>query len=218
MKKKLLESKIHCNRCQGVTLHSKVATYSYTDSEFLDENFSVDYTERCFVWECKGCRELVCEFTNMFSENTNPDGSMVVNTSYYPGREINVIKVKEYENIPGNINVLYKEIIDSYNNSCIVLCSMGLRALVEAILVQKEIKGKDLQQKINSAEFIPENIRKNMHGFRFLGNDAAHRLEKPEKEDILIAINVVEDVMNIVFELDNKSTLIFQRFSKGRSI
>ena len=40
---------------------------------------------------------------------------------------------------------------------------------------------------------MPAPIVKNRHGFRFLGNDVLHQLESPEREDLAMAIQIIED-------------------------
>ena len=60
---------------------------------------------------------------------------------------------------------------------------------------------------------VPANILSNLHGFRFLGNDAVHQLSAPAKEDLAEAIEVMEDVMNVVYDLDYASSRLYRRFA-----
>lgn len=48
-------------------------------------------------------------------------------------------------------------------------------------------------------------------GFRFLGNTALHELERPPAEDLAEAIEIIEDVMNVIYELDYKSARLYRR-------
>ena len=104
-----------------------------------------------------------------------------------------------------------------------MLCAGGLRALLEGICVDQGVRkgptarGKTsstLEGKINGLkglENVPASIVNSLHGFRFLGNTALHELERPHVEDLAMAIEVMEDVMNIIYELDYKSARLYRR-------
>jgi hypothetical protein len=59
-------------------------------------------------------------------------------------------------------------------------------------------------------DFISVSIKNNLHGIRFLGNDATHELDSLSRDEIMIAIEIMEDVLNYIYELDYKSSRIFQ--------
>ena len=52
---------------------------------------------------------------------------------------------------------------------------------------------------------LPENIVSNLHSIRFIGNEAAHELASPAKDDLRIAIEICEDLLNYLYELDYKA-------------
>ena len=51
-----------------------------------------------------------------------------------------------------------------------------------------------------------KNIVTGLHGFRFIGNTALHRLNPPKKDDLRLAIEVSEDILNFLYELDYKAS------------
>ncbi len=56
---------------------------------------------------------------------------------------------------------------------------------------------KNFEGKINGLKaIIPGNIVDNLHGLRFLGNKALHELDIPSSEDLALAIEVMEDILN----------------------
>ena len=76
--------------------------------------------------------------------------------------------------------------------------------------------GGNLEQKIQAlARFIPnESLLQALHAFRFAGNAAAHELEALSQEDARTAIAVMEDLLNFLYELDYKASLM--RYAEGR--
>jgi len=117
---------------------------------------------------------------------------------------------------------IYRETIDSFNSGSLILCTAGLRALLEGVCDDKRITGKVLRDKINNLQpLLPnKNIIKNLHHFRFTGNKAVHRLEAPERPGTRLAIEVMEDLLNFLYELDYKASRLrkFKKTKKAKSI
>jgi len=61
-----------------------------------------------------------------------------------------------------------------------------LRALLEGICQDKRIKGKNLKAKIEGLKsLLPnKNIIRNLHHFRFMGNEAIHELAAPKRTEL----------------------------------
>ena len=57
---------------------------------------------------------------------------------------------------------------------------------------------------------LPENIVKNLHAFRFAGNEAVHELEAPPEYELAWALDVIEDVLNFLYALDYKTNTLAQ--------
>ena len=51
-----------------------------------------------------------------------------------------------------------------------------------------------------------ENIIRNLHQFRFMGNEAVHELAAPKPAEIGLAISVIENLLNFFYELDYKAS------------
>jgi hypothetical protein len=84
-----------------------------------------------------------------------------------------------------------------------------LRALVEGISADRGIAGRNLEEKIDGmATLLPHNIVKNLHNFRFMGNKAVHELEPPREFEVTLALNVIEDILNFLYELDYKAKML----------
>ncbi|PKN26422.1 MAG: hypothetical protein CVU65_05670 [Deltaproteobacteria bacterium HGW-Deltaproteobacteria-22] len=85
--------------------------------------------------------------------------------------------------------VVYAECVHAFNYGLHLSCAIGLRALMEGICVDKNVTDWNLGAKIPKLNAIlPQNIVDNLHGFAFLGNDAAHRLDAVDKKTLQLAI------------------------------
>jgi hypothetical protein len=175
------------------------------------------------IWQCCGCDEVTFKETWFTSEDRDYDGSPLPTIHFYPPRTQTWVKPKEYRRLPDHLEDLYEEIIKTFNDRAFVLSAGGLRALLEGICVDQGVtRGPDaagkvvktLEGKINGLkdlDNVPASIVENLHGFRFLGNTALHELDRPPAEDLAEAIEVIEDVMNVIYELDYKSARLYKR-------
>src|SRR5205085_9699742 len=112
----------------------------------------------------------------------------------YPPRMQSWIKPKEYRKLPTELEDIYDEIVKTFNGGAYVLCAGGLRALLEGICVDQGVisgpnaQGRNsstLEGKLNGLKNlsnVPAAIVDSLHGFRFLGNTALHRLNRPLAE------------------------------------
>lgn len=196
--------RIYCNTCKLYTRHEKVYNQRIEDKIGDINTFYQDV----YVWKCMGCETVTFGIAYFNEKNLDTNGNMKKDIFYFPYRQSQQILPKRFINLPSQLDNLYNEIIITFNNWCLILASIGLRSLLEGICKDKEIQGFNLEKKIDNMDFISNSIKRNLHGIRFLGNSAAHELDSLSREEILIAIEIMEDVMNYTYELDYKSSRI----------
>src|ERR1700678_2897089 len=131
-------------------------------------------------------------YTADYLTRWNEDGeqeNQVYESVYHPKRTSSTRGSKHFVNLPRKLEKLYEEVVSAYNESHYLLCAVGLRSLLEGVCAEKQIAGANLEKKIDGMRsLLPENIVKNLHEFRFMGNKAVHELEAPGKQDLGIAL------------------------------
>lgn len=216
---------LECHNCKIETIHTLV--YASSQGDFVTmTDLETGIVEKSKVdawllWECAGCERLV-----VVEMKVNPDwfedDSIEIShpgfsTARYP--KMTYVSPRYFKKIPEKIDHLYKETIAAYNNELWVLCAAGLRSLLEGICDDKEKSKKHarLDDKIKSLAKlgIPANMIQNLHSFRFMGNKAVHELTAPEEEHLQLAIEIIEDILNYLYDLDYKLTLLSQRQRTG---
>ena len=214
------EKRFYCNWCQQVTNHAlKSHHYSQVDyfalgtGELLheddeqvnpDENSYVDYR----LWYCKGCDSGTLEI--YYYEQPWAPWS-----EFYPRRELNKVYIKEYRNLPLRLKKMYQEVIISYQNNLTISCAIGLRALIEGVCSDRKItKGNLIKRLDGLKEILPEHIVDQLHSFRYLGNTAVHELEPPSQYELKMHIDVIESLLDYIYELEYKSNQL-QRHRKN---
>jgi len=113
-----------------------------------------------------------------------------------------------------------------YNNENLTLCGAGVRALVEGLCNENKIvdgeiestkrdgskvkkRADNLQGRINGLAEKGKLTKENaeiLHEHRFLGNTAIHDLSAPTKEELNLAITIIEHVFDNIYEIPEMAT------------
>lgn len=121
--------------------------------------------------------------------------------------------------IPKPVWKMYKETIEALNADIRTLAGGGLRAVVEAICLDKKIAGSNLQKKIENLanqNLLTKAQADLLHEERYLGNAALHELVTPSAQDIEDGLVIVEGLINTIYILPSKAKrLKDQREAKG---
>ncbi|WP_286926203.1 DUF4145 domain-containing protein [Flavobacterium sp. UBA4197] len=151
----------------------------------------------------------------------------------YPNRSEHHLTINRYSHTPNNIRTIYKETIEAYNNSQLILCSGGLRAILEGICIDKDIKGSNVILKNGNTKFV-ENLQKKieglaekgflttgnaeiLHSLRFIGNDALHELSAPNKHELKLAIDIIEHTIESLYEIEFKAHNLKTKLSQRKN-
>jgi hypothetical protein len=145
----------------------------------------------------------------MHSEKGDGEWAQDYNSLYFPEARKDYRSMKLFHVLPKKLLALYREVIQAHNHKMRILCGAGLRGLIEGICADKKIAGRNLERKIdNLTTLLPANIVRNLHGLRFIGNDAVHELEAPNDRTLQVALDVVEDILNFLYALDYKASML----------
>jgi hypothetical protein len=138
----------------------------------------------------------------------NWEGEEISQFIFYPKRVREDLTAKVFLKLKPKLKQIYKEAIACFNGDSLILCTAGLRALLEGVCDEKRIRGRNLRDKIDNLQplLANKNIVRNLHHFRFTGNQAVHKLESPTRSDTKLAIEVMEDLLNFLYELDYKAS------------
>jgi len=202
-----LNKYIFCNNCTNETNHVCRAEH-YRDFPNRNPDGSLAFVERLGyrLWICAGCERGTLEKYYIFDVTTEEHMSMV-EANYFPERTRLHVKGKSFRKLPNRLNTIYRETLRAFNYELVVLCAVGIRALLEGICADKGITGRNLEAKIdNLVSILPQNVVTHLHDIRFIGNEAAHELVAPTAGELRLAIEVCEDLLSYLYELDYKAS------------
>jgi hypothetical protein len=127
-------------------------------------------------------------------------------------------------------------VIDCFNGELYTLCAGGLRAIIEGICNDRKIKDGpvDIKLKDGTSKTVRKKTvegkisglfekgiltRQNadiLHEHRFLSNEALHELTQPSKDELTLAIQIIEHIFENIYELPNKVDDLRARIAKRK--
>lgn len=177
------------------------------------------------IIQCQGCDSVSFRIlTNDAQQQQMADFEElgeVWSSELFPKRTAHTLPIKRLANTPQNIKGIYRETIDAINNGSNILCSGGIRAIIEGICIDKGIDKGEIT-KADGTKRISRNLdgkieglasnglltidnAKILHDLRFLGNEALHALSSPSQAELKLAINIIEHTLDNIYELHYKA-------------
>ncbi|MBI9107081.1 MAG: DUF4145 domain-containing protein [Spirochaetales bacterium] len=213
--------KSYCNKCQKEMNQTVVKSIK----EIYEENneYGVSGSSDYQILKCLGCDSISFQKDCYFSEYRDYDSNGCW-VEKYPTSNQNNYKLKEFDDLPFNIIPLYEEVIDSFNNSNFILCAAGIRAILEGICKDKNIKKGEIEVENKNCEIkikkstqlfgrikglvqagiITKKHEEALQELRFLGNESLHEITIPKKKHLLIAIEIIEHMIIDIYDLPLK--------------
>lgn len=197
-------TKIYCNYCKGQTNHEiKAVHHTYHQEEHEINGIlylePIEESEWSFL-VCCGCDAPTME------GKINDCGQEYENI-YYPERKIlHKRQKKAFRHLDRNLKKIYQEVFLAFEQELMIVTAMGIRALLEGICVSQGIddqKGRSLHNKIEKLKElpqIPESIIDSLHQIKFIGNEAAHRLDHSDKDSLTKALDLLEALIFHLYE------------------
>lgn len=217
---------VFCSTCKNINRHKVLVSADQSGKELMGGDDWMYWGSSYQIIECQGCGNISFRNESSNSEDyDSEDGTHTIYELLYPKRTKETWNTKEFLNIPYNLRRIYRETIDSFNNENLTLCGAGVRALVEGLCNENgivdgeiEIVHKDgsttkkrvdtLQGQINGLYEKGILTRKNteiLHEHRFLGNTAIHDLAAPTREELGLALEIIEHVFDNIYEIPEKA-------------
>lgn len=173
------------------------------------KRFTYWWTDQYQIIQCLGCEAV--SFRNRYesTEDFNWDdesGDMipVCRVEIYPSRVAGRHQLSDSHLLPFEIARIYNETHSALCNKMPILAGIGIRALIEAICKEKAASGKNLEEKIDSLVsmgVLTKDGAEILHSLRILGNIAAHEVTPHSDDQLAVAMNVVEHLLNGVYIL-----------------
>ena len=221
--------KIYCNTCKGETNHDIKATHDQSYHEEYEDHGQrflgyCEETEYRFL-ACRGCDTAILEEKWRCDGMHDHNGDDIYSYNYHPKRKnLGEREIKRFHHVDKKLNETYKEIITAFQQGLGIVTAMGVRALLEGICVLEGIDDKKARGLANKIDYlkdvsnIPSSIIDGLKGIKFIGDDAAHRLNTSDKHNLSLAIDLLESLMIHMYEakldLEHKAEMLKKTHNK----
>lgn len=214
MKTEKTTIKNYCNKCQNLTNHSVLSSkrVNLNDPEY---HFATFY----YMIECCGCETVSFRTEAHDYESAYPDefDNWIhdITIRVYPSPLKNHRPISELYLLPNQISTVYNESIDALKADCKLLAGVGFRAVIEAICIDKNISGRNLEAKIAKMlanKLITDKEAERLHAVRFLGNDSVHEMAVPKENTLYVVLEIVEHLLNNLYIIDHHAKPVLDMY------
>ncbi len=208
---------VECRECKRKTKHLILASADISGSERLSWDYEMHWALSSQIVQCQGCETVSFRRVSSDSENTpiqvGPneyvDDELI---ELFPGPVLSREPLSDSHILPSKVQRIYEETIRALNGTQPVLCGIGIRALIETVAKEKRASSRDLYGKINdlvSHGVLTQEGADILHKLRTLGNDAAHEVKPHSEQQLGLAMDVVEHLLQGVYILPHHAKRTF---------
>lgn len=203
----------YCSDCERDTNQVIVCGISNEETypEYLEKNEFIDVTAKNSfnVICCLGCDTYsflrTTSYSNMLDDNNKP----LVLAFPYPDEEFEsneyaelFLQKKEVNTLPPIVKALYNEVAVAFEHRTSILAGMGLRSLIEALCLQRNITGNNLKVKIENLYkegYISKNEMPILQRLREMGNTTVHQIKKPSFIVLSNALSIINHTLKTIY-------------------
>lgn len=209
--------KCPCKNCCVETNHTVIASYAENGSEYCGSGNSVDWRIDNQLIQCMGCEEVSFRTASSDSESYYDDyetDQRVYDESitYYPGRVLGS-KIIDHWSLPVGIGQIYREARTAVESELFIVGGIAIRALLESICSDVKAKGCNLEKKIDdlhARSLVTKEGVETLHKIRVLGNRAAHKAQHHSRDQLLLALEVIEHILTGTYIIPDRSAAVFK--------
>jgi hypothetical protein len=199
--------KAHCRACGPYRTHTIL---KHVEKGWDDEGAGASGADEYFLIQCGGCEAITLKHDAWNTWDTEDDGSPEVSVTYYPPAISR--KEPEWLNSPfgpfyfdseNAIVKLLKEIYSALHNNSQALAAMGIRALIEHIMIDKIGDKGSISANVRS--FIESGYIGSTYAPLFqeqlieYGHAAMHRGHFPKPSDIATLLDITEGLIATIY-------------------
>jgi hypothetical protein len=199
--------KIVCNRCDNRTNHIVCGSVKV---DWGDED--VQGTDIYEIVRCSGCDSISFRVASTCSEDFEYEEgegvSYPVTEKIYPSRLMGRTALKELYLLPDKVRSIYRETHAALCTKLKILAGVGIRALIESVCSEKNSKAVTLEKKIDDLvvkEVLTKGNAAVLHKTRLLGNKAVHEITPLTDDELDVAFDIVENLLETVYIIPKKA-------------
>lgn len=207
-------TKAHCNGCLGERKHEILHVYK---AHWSDEETGINGYDQYELLKCLGCERITLRHISSSSEDYEPT------IHYYPPsifrsrppwfNELLSLKDTRY------IRNILQEIYVGLQNGTARLSTMGIRALLEFIMIQKVGDNGSFSKNLSEFErkgYISQGQRDILNTVLEAGHATMHRSYSPSQGDLVTCMDIAESVIETIYVHPLKAKKLTEKIPKRK--
>ena len=195
-------TKGNCNLCSGDRNH-----FVLSKLEMPWEDQEVYGAKTYEILKCCGCDSITLQQQEWFSETLDQNGGPAIQTTYYPPATFRrepdwLYRVDEPKSDEERIFNLLGEVYVALQNDLTALAAMGIRSVVERVMVSQigdqGTFGKNIQG-FEAKGFISKLQRERLETIIEAGHAVVHRAYSPSYKDLVTLVDIVESLVQSLY-------------------
>lgn len=208
----------HCNHCGGHRNHEVMNKIDKSWNEDVGENYQISGRNLYTVLECRGCESVKILHQSWFSEETDENNAPLMTERYYPTSIFRPHPPWLWQlDKLWHITKLLKEIYKALQNDAPSLAAMGIRAVIEAIMIDKVGDQKTFSANLKAFQgqgYISTFQLGILEVALEIGHATIHRGLIPDKDHLEIALDTVENLVHSLYLLEDRAKATGKRIPK----
>jgi hypothetical protein len=197
----------HCNRCSGKKRHEVLYHKKIEWSEELSDDFGIAGSDTYDLLQCLGCESVQFRHKKWFSEDYDPEtGQPEITIRQYPPPTFRTspkwLTDLLISDIDESIQGFILEIYIALQNDAPRLAVLGIRALLETIMIDKIGDKGTFVANVAAFEeegFISKKQKEVIKPILEAGHAAMHRGYKPNKNEVVRLMDVTESIIETIY-------------------
>lgn len=210
--------RIQCSRCGGDPKNHTVES----EHSVHHGNDEIDVWNTYQIIKCMGCDNIRFRQYETCSESRDYETGKLEEyaEAVFPGSGPQKHLPIDTSGFPDDVGKMYLETVMCFNAGSNTLAGGGLRATVEALCLQQQVKGKNLQERIDAlvGHGVLAKVQADLlHEERYIGNEALHEMLTPSDQDLNDGLEIVEGLLRTVYVLPVHASRLKQRRTTNAS-
>ena len=190
----------HCNACGSVTQCDLLCREDKPYRVELSEDNAVDCFDRYEMLRCRGCTSIIFRHKYWDESSTTVDGVPLVHEVYYPPATSRYQPTWYLDLLIANdyLYALLSEIYVAVNNDAKSLALMGIRALLEAIMLNAVGDSGSFSKNLKRfrEEGFVSNVQESLIKKTLeAGHAAIHRKFEPRAAEVIACLDIAENLL-----------------------
>lgn len=203
-------TKAHCNECGGARNHEVLHSEK---TRWDDDESGVSGGNTYETLKCMGCDNIKLRHTSWHSEDDGPT------VNYFPAAIFRPSPrwFSELWLSPSTddfVEKLLKEIYVALQNNLPSLAAMGVRSLIEKVMISKTGDKGSFAKNLDEFEkqgYVSKIQRERLETILDAGHAAVHRTFTPSTQDVITLVDIAEHIVETVYLHEGKIKVLKRR-------